>query len=99
MNKVTENPAPAQGESRLEIEQVRSWLINGGHIRGPKATERAATIVRAVNCHDELVAALRTALRCMDGAGMYSRGGSDRETYLEVKAVLDKASAASRVEG
>jgi hypothetical protein len=45
----------------------------------------------------DLIGALKTAVRCMDGAGMYSHGGSDRETYLEVKAVLD--AALSRVGG
>lgn len=51
----------------------------------------ADDLARILLLHEEMADALATAVRCMAGAGMYSRGGSDRETFLEVKAVLHKA--------
>ena len=79
------------GDSSLDIKaEPYMAQITYGHVDKETAVANAAFIVRAVNAHDDLVAACRDALDALEGLA------ANRDTNLwcrQLRAALAKAEA------
>lgn len=83
----------ANGRGLIRIEVDGSHPTEAGeHIasmpRGKKSERRAALIVRAVNCHEDLVKALETCLTAEHERRKKLKPGAPATTYTEARIAM-----------
>lgn len=82
-------PTPWREEQTAIIGGDNDMVCDTGYFLVPKNKANIGLIVRAVNCHDELVAALETMIARLDCRKKWE--DPDREAYHAARSALARA--------
>jgi len=79
-----------------ETIRVKGFALSGGNVEMDEARANSEFIVKAVNCHDDLVAALRASKAALELQGFVGKGkhGAGDPEINTIDAALAKAERA-----